>query len=175
MIDLVKQTNIILKHTAKVGKSHLMAPMLSAFVQLATSDDGDAKLWEKVRDVLTNFGKKTQDEYFATSEAEEAAIAAFDEDKARLEDTIADLDEQLTTLQAEINELQKCIVTNQGIVSVNTAKRDRNQTLLDDATALCGAVDTEYENATSARKQELKLLDLIRERVEQKFAEMNHE
>ena len=149
-----------------------MAPIMSALVQLATTDDADNKVFEKVRDMLTSLGKKVQDGYFAASEAEEAAIAAYTEDKARLEETIAHLEDQLSNLTNEINELNKCIVTQQGIVSASTAKRDRNQTLLDDAHALCGAVTTEYENATTARKEELKLLDLIRERVEARFAEM---
>jgi hypothetical protein len=76
-------------------------------------------------------------------------------------------------LENELNALQKCIVTQSGIVNSATAKRDRNQRLLDDAEALCGSVDQEYTASTQARKNELELLGAIRERVEARFAEIS--
>jgi len=60
-----------------------------------------------------------------------------------------------------------------GIVENATAKRDRNQKLWDDAKAMCEAFIKEYQAATKARKEELKLLALIRERVEARFAELS--
>jgi len=60
-----------------------------------------------------------------------------------------------------------------GIVESATAKRDRNQKLWDDAKAMCEAFNKEYESATKARKEELKLLAAIRERVEARFAQLS--
>jgi hypothetical protein len=56
-----------------------------------------------------------------------------------------------------------------------TAKRDRNQRLWDDATALCDAVTEEYRVATDARNEELELLADIKARVEARFGELSED
>jgi len=69
--------------------------------------------------------------------------------------------------------LEKCIVTQTGILFKATEKRDRNANLLADAHALCDSVAAEYQSATASRKEELELLAAIRERVEARFAEIS--
>lgn len=53
------------------------------------------------------------------------------------------------------------------------AKVDRNQQLLNDADSLCASCVVEYEQATKARKAELKLLAALRERVEARFGQLS--
>lgn len=76
---------------------------------------------------------------------------------------------QKSGLEDEIKELDKCIVTQSGIITAATSKRNRNQNLLDDASSLCAAVEEEYHSSTEARSEELDLLRAIRERVEARF------
>jgi hypothetical protein len=45
--------------------------------------------------------------------------------------------------------------------------------LWDDAVNLCKSVEDEYHTATEARKEELELLDAIKERVEARFGDLS--
>jgi hypothetical protein len=83
--------------------------------------------------MLTNFRDKTEAEYRDAAAAEEAAIAAYNEDKARLTEAISNLETQQDGLTGELRDLEKCIVNQTGIVMSATSKRDRNQRLLEDA------------------------------------------
>jgi len=173
-LQLAKHTNEMLKTSIKIRKAHLMSGLMATLVQLATSDiEADSGFLERVKGELNNFKDKLTADYQEAAATEDASVAAYNADKSRLEATIENLTQQEAGLENEINELNKCIVTQQGIISSATAKKDRNQRLLDDATALCTAVDAEYKNATEARKEELELLGAIRERVEARFAQLS--
>jgi 16S rRNA G1207 methylase RsmC len=123
--------------------------------------------------MFADYREKLDTEFQEAAAAEQAAQEAYLVDKERLETTIANLAKQEEELEFEIQELDKCIVTQTGIVEAAKSKRDRNQKLWDDAVAMCDAFVKEYEAASAARKEELALLALIRERVEARFAELS--
>lgn len=169
-VQLSKHVNGMLKNSVKIRKAHLLAGVMSALAQLASKDlQADEALLERVKTMLTNFREKIEAEFQEAAAAEQAAIEAYNEDKARLTATIEHLENQKAGLEQEIHELDKCIVVQTGIVQSATSKRDRNTQLLEDAQALCGSVEEEYQTATEARREELDLLAAIRERVEARF------
>jgi len=171
---LSKNVNGLIKNFVKIRKVHLLQGVMSALAQLASKDlQADEALLERVNDMLTNLRDKLESEYQAAAQTEEAAIQAYNEDKARLTAAIDSLTTQKAGLEEELRELEKCIVTQTGILFTATQKRDRNQTLLDDAQNLCQSVADEYAAATASRKEELELLNAIRERVEARFAEIS--
>eukprot|EP01006_Ploeotia_vitrea_P033063 TRINITY_DN65217_c0_g1_i1.p1 TRINITY_DN65217_c0_g1~~TRINITY_DN65217_c0_g1_i1.p1 ORF type:complete len:173 (+),score=31.59 TRINITY_DN65217_c0_g1_i1:597-1115(+) len=164
----------MLKNSVKIRKAHLLAGVMSALAQLASKDlQADEALLERVKTMLTNFREKIEAEFQEAAAAEQAAIEAYNEDKARLTATIEHLENQKAGLEQEIHELDKCIVVQTGIVQSATSKRDRNTQLLEDAQALCTAVEEEYQTATEARREELDLLAAIRERVEARFGQLS--
>ena len=172
--QLAKHMNGMLKDAVKIRKVHHLTGVMSALSQLASKDlQADEALFERVKTMLSNYRQKIQSEYQEAAAAEQAAISAYNEDKARLLASIDTLSTQKDQLEQEIKELQKCITTQTGIVLSATNKRDRNQRLLDDATALCEAVAQEYNSATESRREELDLLKAIKERVEARFSELS--
>jgi hypothetical protein len=174
-ITLTKHTNAIARATSQINKVKLLGPTLAVFTQLALQSniEFDEALLNRAKTVLNHLRDQFNEEFQNAVEAENNAIAVFTEDKARVEAIVANLEENVEELGIEISALDKCIVTQTGIVSAGVAKRDRNQQLLDDADALCGSVDTEYEEATKSRGRELKLLAALRERVEARFADIS--
>jgi len=173
-LQLAKHMNGMLKDAVKIRKVHHLMGVMSALSQLASKDlQADEALFERVKTMLTNYRSKIQAEYQESASAEQAAIAAYNEDKARLTNAIDTLSTQKDELEQELKELQKCIITQTGIVLSATNKRDRNQRLLDDATALCDAVTHEYNSASESRREELDLLKAIRERVDARFGQLS--
>lgn len=146
---------------------------MSALAQLASKGiQADEALLERVKTLLNNLREKIETEFQLTSQAEQASIQAYNEDKARLLSTIAHLEKQYAGLEDEIKELTRCIQVQSGIVSVASQKKARNQNLLDASTALCNSVEAEYTSASASRKEELDLLSAIKERVEARFSQL---
>jgi PBP1b-binding outer membrane lipoprotein LpoB len=175
-LQLSKHMNGLVKSAVKIRKVHLLSGVMAAMSQLASKDlQADEALLEKVKTLLSNFREKTDTEYREAAAAEEAAIAAYNEDKARLTEGINSLETQQEGLESELKQLTKCIVTQTGIVQSASTKRDRNQRLLEDAQALGQSVADEYASATASRKEELELLSAIRERVEARFSELSED
>jgi predicted nucleic acid-binding Zn-ribbon protein len=173
-LQLTKHVNGMLKNAVKIRKVHHLTGLMSALAQLAAKDtQADEALLERVKTLLNNYRDKIEQEFQEAAAAEQAAIEAYNEDKNRLVTTIDHLTNQKQGLEEELQELEKCIVVQTGIVMSASAKRDRNQRLLDDARALCQAVTDEYTAATSARREELDLLAVIRERVEARFGQLS--
>jgi len=173
-LQLAKHMNGMLKDAVKIRKVHHLMGVMSALSQLASKDlQADEALFERVKTMLTNYRTKIQAEYQEAASAEQAAIAAYNEDKDRLTNAIETLSTQKDELEQELKELEKCIITQTGIVLSATNKRDRNQRLLDDATALCDAVTHEYNSASESRREELDLLKAIRERVDARFGQLS--
>lgn len=172
-LQIARHTNNMLLDSVKLRKAHMMAPIMSALAQLAQADiQADEGLLEKVRDLFIKYKEDMGIKFAEAAEAEQKAEEEYAETKARLEATIEHLAQQEIDLAIEIEALDKCIVMQTGIVQAATAKRDRNQELLDAATEMCASFNAEYEAATAARKEELELLALIRERVEFHFAHL---
>lgn len=102
----------MLVNAAQLGLAHHMAPVLGALAQLASSDvNADSALLEKLQNLFINFRAKLEAENTASIEAEDAAIAKYNEDIARIEGIIANLESQQADLENEISDLDKCIIT----------------------------------------------------------------
>jgi hypothetical protein len=159
----------------KACPSALLSPILGALVQLASSSEiaADEALLNRVKTLLNNLKDKFESEFQNIVENENKAIADHADDKTRVEGIITNLGENAEGLTSELFDLDKCIVNQTGIVQTAAAKRDRNQKLWDDATALCTACEDEYKSASKSRRQELKLLAAIQERVEARFANLS--
>jgi len=92
-IQLTKHTNNMLKNSVKIRKAHLMAPIMSALVQLASSDiQGDEGLLQRVKDMFNDYREKLDSEFQEAAAAEQASQEAYALDKERLEATIANLE-----------------------------------------------------------------------------------
>lgn len=174
--QLSKHMNSLLKSSVKVRKVHFLSGVMAAMSQLASKDlQADEALLEKVKTLLTNFREKVETAFREAAAVEEAAIAEYNEDKSRLTASISSLETQQEGLENELRQLEKCIITQTGIVQSATQKRDRNQRLLEDAQALCQSVADEYASASASRKEELELLAAIRERVQARFSELTED
>jgi hypothetical protein len=149
-------------------------PLLQVLVQMSTQGlQLDENLLNRVKTVLNSLKDKLTDEFQATVDTENAAIEVFTQEQARVEGIIAELVQNTAELEIEISALNKCIVTQTGITSSAKAKVDRNAKILEDGGSLCETAEREYVSASKARKQELKLLSAIKERVEARFGEIS--
>jgi hypothetical protein len=170
--QLARHTNKIMKKAVSTKQISGMGALLQVMVQMASSSDlaVDEQLFQRVKELIKNQLQKTTDKIAEVVAAEATAVETFNAEEIRVKGIIAQLEGAIQALELEITQLDKCIITQIGIVNSAQAKLDRNTKLKDDATALCSACEDEYKSSSNSRRQELALLAAIKDRVEARFA-----
>jgi exonuclease VII small subunit len=169
-IQLARHSQKMLKSAIASGNADKYAGAFTALASLANSQGGaDSELLDRLKNVLANVREALEAAFEESTNFEAQNQEAFDSIKATLGTTITELAEHKAALEEEIAALNKCNITQTGIVASATSKRDRNQNLWDDAVSLCDAQDAEYENAKGQRREELDIIDAMRVKVNQRY------
>jgi urocanate hydratase len=173
--QLARHTNKIMKKAVATRQINGMGALLQVMVQMASSSDlaVDEQLFQRVKELIKNQLTKTTDKIQEVVAAEQTAVETFNAEETRVKGIIAQLETAIQALEVEITQLDKCIVTQIGIVNSAQAKLDRNSKLKEDASNLCQACEDEYKSSSNSRKQELQLLAAIKDRVEVRFAALS--
>jgi chromosome segregation ATPase len=173
-IQLARHANKMLIQAAKIKKITIVNEVFGTFAELAlkqlSADDG---VLERIKELLRKLSSDLDSEFQEAEEDEQASIAEYNETKERTENSLASLSAQIDSLNAELNELNKCIVVQGGIVQSATAKLERNNKLAEDASAMCQVFVEEYHSAAAGRKEELDLIYVIKQKVEARLGS-NH-
>mmetsp|Transcript_8896 Transcript_8896/g.1236 ORF Transcript_8896/g.1236 Transcript_8896/m.1236 type:complete len:92 (-) Transcript_8896:480-755(-) len=81
-------TNKMLKGALKIRKAHYLSGVMSALAQLGNAEAVDADVVARIRTLIENYISKIEGNFAEEAAAESAAIEEFNNEKARLEDTI---------------------------------------------------------------------------------------
>ncbi|CAD8080378.1 unnamed protein product [Paramecium primaurelia] len=167
------QTAFNIKETAK------FAPVFYAFSQLAAQEGQlDESALERVAQLLETLRGNIQEAYNDFTESNAVSVAAFNDQKDRIGQTLARLEAQNERLQNKLDSLNQQIGTQSAIAQTASGKLQRNQQLWDQAQALCSTFANEYNYATQARRNEIQLVAQLEEMVEARFNQVedeNHE
>lgn len=114
-----------------------------------------SKLFDDLLEDLTN-----EKEHLI--QVEDAAQQAFDTAVAEYNAILASLETTIASLETYIVDLNTCIQTEKGVSASAEAKKNRNQDALNHAVEMCDAFQTEFDNSTAARNQEVSLLGKLK-------------
>jgi len=93
-VQLARHTNKMLVSATKIKKTVLLNPVVAAMAQLAMGDvQADEGLLDRVKELLRKFKSDVEESLRELEEAENASIEDYNNTKARLEATIANLEE----------------------------------------------------------------------------------
>jgi len=162
LIELVRHAHKLLANSVQIGGAAKWAPAMSALAQVTFNGGADNELLEQIRNILNKLHGDFDEAFKELQELELKNQEAFDSVKARTSDQIEALTATQGNLEVELSQLNKCIVTQTGIVGSATAKRDRNQRLWDEAGNLCNTSEAEYTASTAQRREELDIIDALR-------------
>lgn len=153
------------------------APAVVAFNQLAMSADPqtyyDADAVEKVRQLFEKVKGEINAAFDSYTQAEQAAIAAYQKLKAELEGHLADLKADEQTLRHHRAEMAECIEQETEIIAEAQAKKTRNEGLLSDAQSLCAHQEDQYHAANEARSDELRVIAELRAIVQNRYKQFS--
>jgi hypothetical protein len=169
-VQLAKHSHKLFKAAMRSGKPDVYADTFAALASLSNRQaDADVEVLERVRNVLNNLHQSIEENWVARVAAEEDLIARGESAQANATAVYQSLLEEESRLTIEVAQLNKVIVTETGVVSSATAKKDRNQRLWDDAVELCTLQEEEYTHSTAGRRQERDLVDAIRSKVNARY------
>ncbi|CAD8154258.1 unnamed protein product [Paramecium pentaurelia] len=168
--ELSSVSKSMLQTSFNIQQTINYAPIFYAFTQLASQQDlVDPSQIERVEQLLLQLRENVHDTYneFTTSNA--AAVAAFNDQKDRINIILNRLSNQEERLQDKLDHLNQCIGTQSAIVQAASTKLQRNQQLWDQAVALCNTFEAEYFTATMARRSEISLITELEQQVIKRF------
>jgi hypothetical protein len=77
-------------------------------------------------------------------------------------------------IRADAAVLERCIITEDAILTASRAKFDRNNEIMGATVNMCNQFTSEYNDAEEARQSEMALLTALRAMVEEKLRNRVH-
>ncbi|CAD8106332.1 unnamed protein product [Paramecium primaurelia] len=172
-IQVTKHFNNMFLQATKAGNAGEYAPLLSVLVELSGDGNVSVDNINRIRQLLNELREKLSAALSQLTDNENTQIEVFQARKNRVQDVITLLVNVQGQLTAYIAQLQATITKEEDIINSATSKRIRNQNLLNYASDMCNAFNTEYNDSTGARRKEVELLTKLRTFVEQRVEEFN--
>ncbi|KAM3144934.1 hypothetical protein pb186bvf_002939 [Paramecium bursaria] len=169
-VQIADLSTRLLKSAVALKKTKsFMAPM--AVLAQLSQEEGDSGAVERLGQLLSTLRTEIEEAWTAYGEQNAVSSNQFNAQKETFTNQVARLEAVESKLSNKLENLQ-------GVVSVQTAvsqaasnRRTRNQTLWDDANALCGSFEVEYQTTTAGRRAELVLVAELERLVERRLAE----
>ncbi|CAD8173819.1 unnamed protein product [Paramecium pentaurelia] len=175
-VELSSISKQLLQTSFNIQKTINYAPIFYAFSQLASQQDSfDQSQIERVEQLLLQLRENIHDTYNQFTISNAASVAAFNNQKDRINIILNRLSNQDEKLQDKLDHLNQCIGNQSAIVQVASTKVERNQQLWDQAVNLCNTFQAEYYTATRSRRSEISLIDELEEQVRQRFQQVEEQ
>ncbi|CAD8066355.1 unnamed protein product [Paramecium sonneborni] len=175
-VDLSSVSKMMLQTSFNIQQTIIYAPIFYAFSQLASQEDSaDPSQIERVEQLLLQLRENIQDTYNEFIASNSASVAAFNDQKERINVILNRLSNQDEKLQDKLDHLNQCIGTQSAIVQAASTKLERNQQLWDQAVALCDTFQIEYQNASRSRRLEMSLITELEEQVIKRFQQVQEQ
>ena len=172
LVQLSSHTMKMLKTGVKVGLSQHYAPVIALFAQMATSEVNmflDAGAVNRVKSMLNQLFDNIEASLADYSHTEASELENFRNLKAKLEQSIRELEENKVLLEDHIEEMNMCLLQESLLIQKSEEKISRNTNLLELSVEMCAAFEAEHAAATASRREELDLLKTVRKMVKRRL------
>jgi len=129
----------------------------------------DVAAVSRIRGMLEQLLGNIQDSLADYNEEENLAQETYLALRARLEQSIRDLEQMQQELENHLEEMAQCILEEKLLVAKSNEKINRNTKLYDLSVEMCAAFREEYAAATASRNEELELLGTVRKMVRRRL------
>ncbi|CAK72565.1 unnamed protein product (macronuclear) [Paramecium tetraurelia] len=170
LIQVAEMTTKLMKSSVatKMNKA-FMAP-LAALAQITQEEDSVGAA-ERLAQLLQTLRSNVEEAWASYTAENTNALGLFAQQKDLYLASQARLDDSKGRLANKAENLQGVISVQTAVAQAATNKKQRNQTLWDDAADLCHSFDVEYEAVTTGRRQELVLVQELERLAERRAAE----
>jgi len=124
----------------------------------------------QLQTMLNDFLANCETQLRNIREEEAGRVAEFTRVMTLLNTMVQKLTDELVEISGHLMEMERCINTEDSLVTKSKAKFSRNQGIYDATVTMCELFDEEYNAAEEARVSELTLLASLKTMVTSKLA-----
>jgi hypothetical protein len=168
LVQLRKVSAKMIITGVKANRLHLYTPVVAAFAALSSHGVNAADV-ARVNELLNRLLDNLNEELQNTDETENRDVAEYQAFVAALNHALAELRAQEAATKTLANDCTATITQESAIIGDATAKRERNQNLLDRANAMCEGFEAEYHVGNNARKKEKALIEKFLSLIQEYF------
>jgi hypothetical protein len=169
---LQTHTMKLIQTGTRIHLMHAYAPVIVTLAQMVASEEDvfvEESAVDRVRKLMEEMVGTVRVNLDGLESNERALQEEFDTVSANLEETLRQLRALEARLNAHIDDMNKCVLEEDIIMTEAAAKEARNTEMLETATAMCDSFRTEYEVATEGRNEERDLLRIIKQLAEKRM------
>ncbi|KAM3147833.1 hypothetical protein pb186bvf_000161 [Paramecium bursaria] len=155
----------MIQDAVRLKTTSIMAPISSIFAQMLTQNGGYIEVFERLKQLLQNLEQTLYSNLQKISEEEDQSIQEYDDRRVHLVEYYNNLKRTENKLRDHITNMEICQDQQSAIIDSARGKKIRNGEIYDSATRMCEDFASEYEKATSVRRQELELVAKVRAKV----------
>ena len=133
---------------------------------VGAESDAVTQLQTMLNEFLTNCETQLRN----AREEEAARVTEYTRVMTQLNTMVQKLTDELVEISAHLMEMERCINTEDSVVTASKAKFTRNSGIFDATETMCNLFDEEYNAAEEARVNELTLLANLKAMVMSKLA-----
>ncbi|CAD8046415.1 unnamed protein product [Paramecium sonneborni] len=170
LIQVAEMTTKLMKASVATKMNKAFMTPLAALAQITQEDDA-AGAAERLAQLLQTLRTVVEEAWSSYTAENTNALALFTQQKDLYLASQSRLDASKGRLTTKAENLQGVISVQTAVAQAATNKKQRNQTLWDDAADLCHSFDVEYEAVTAGRRQELVLVQELERLAERRAAE----
>lgn len=177
----IEMSENLVRHASRLQVMSEAAPVL---VALASHDifsgqkannytyNANEKLADKLNRLLNALWKRLNDDNANNDAEEKKAAAVFAVYEAKLIAIINTLAKNIKRVKKQIEDMQRCITTEDAVIASASAKISRNTTLMNNAARMCKHFNGEFIEATMNRLDEMKTMGDILKIVKRRFKDL---
>ncbi|KAM3144938.1 hypothetical protein pb186bvf_002943 [Paramecium bursaria] len=169
-VQIAELSTRLLKSAIALKKTKSFVAPMAALAQLS-QEEGDAGAVERLGQLLSTLRSEVEEAWTAYGESNALSQQQYNAQKETFTNQVTRLEAVETKLSNKLEHLQGVVSVQTAVAQAATNRRSRNQTLLDDANALCGSFEVEYQTTTAGRRAELVLVAELERLVERRLAE----
>lgn len=156
----------------RIHLMHAYAPVIVTLAQMVASEEDvfvEESAVDRVRKLMEEMVGTVRVNLDSLEGTERGLQEEYDTVSANLEETLRQLRALEVRLTSHIDDMNKCVLEEDIIMTEAAAKEARNTEMLNVATAMCDSFATEYTVATEGRNEERDLLRIIKQLAEKRM------
>ncbi|CAD8054017.1 unnamed protein product [Paramecium sonneborni] len=170
LIQVAEMTSRLMKASVSTKMNKAFMAPLAALAQI-TQEEDSVSAAERLAQLLQTLRSNVEEAWASYTAENTNALALFSQQKDLYLASQSRLDSSKGRLTTKAENLQGVISVQTAVAQAATNKKQRNQTLWDDAADLCHSFDVEYQAVTQGRRQELVLVQELERLAERRAAE----
>jgi predicted transcriptional regulator len=169
--SFLQLVNVLLAVSVKTGHTHHVLPVYNKLLQTHSKQNLNVNDIADLREIIVKLKANIQEANVALEDQEAQDKQIYDDTASTLTGFINKLNNQIAQSDLYIGKMNDCVTQEVSIETLASGKIQRNTDLLSQAHVVCDDADAEFQQAESARTNQIELLGQLENAIQTLEAE----